>query len=149
MVHCSATHDDAFEATTRSVGCAAALLPRISAKAIATWFRKEEKAVSNRKAESNCATQRSVVLEVDNTLLGMVDSRSGSTGSNAELVKATSLSNDEVWAEMRKRFRVAHRVADAPATRASSDGGVVAPTQRNARPKSAPSQPVMMWGPPL
>ncbi|KAJ1472965.1 hypothetical protein T484DRAFT_3383251 [Baffinella frigidus] len=147
MVHCSATHGDAFEATTRSVGCASALLPRISAKAIATWFRKEEKAASNSKAESNCATHAPLVLEVDSTLSGMVDSRCDSTGSNEELVKMPTLSDDEVWAEMRRRFRAAHK-KDAQATRASSDGAVVPPVQSKARPQRAPSQPDLMWGPP-
>ncbi|KAJ1465522.1 hypothetical protein T484DRAFT_2027834 [Baffinella frigidus] len=82
MVHCSATHGDALEATTRSVGCAAALLPRISAKAIATWFRKEKKvggvrkevvAVSNSKAESNCAKDAPLILVISKTLSDLVD----------------------------------------------------------------------------
>ncbi|KAJ1472966.1 hypothetical protein T484DRAFT_1913806 [Baffinella frigidus] len=81
MVHCSETHGDALEATTRSVGCAAALLPRISVKAIATWFRKEKKvggfrkefmAVSN-QAESNCAKDVPLILVISKTLSDLVD----------------------------------------------------------------------------
>jgi hypothetical protein len=76
MVHCSATHDDAFEGTTRSVGCTSALLPRISAKAIARWFRKVEKTVSNSKAEPNSARHAPFVLEIGGstkTLLKPID----------------------------------------------------------------------------
>ncbi|KAJ1464356.1 hypothetical protein T484DRAFT_1758160 [Baffinella frigidus] len=56
------------ERTTRSVGCAEALLLPI--KAIAKWFRKEEQAVPSSKAERNCATQAPFVLEIDSTLSG-------------------------------------------------------------------------------
>ena len=82
MVQCSATHDDAFEATTRSVGCASALLPRISVKAIARWFRKEAKvegvckeemAVSRSKAKRNCARDAPFVLAISKTLSDLVD----------------------------------------------------------------------------
>jgi len=82
MMHCSATHDGAFEATTRSVGCASALLPRISFKAIARWFRKgekvggvrkEEKVVSKSKAERTCARDAPFVLVISKTLSDLVE----------------------------------------------------------------------------
>ncbi|KAJ1474689.1 hypothetical protein T484DRAFT_1969960, partial [Baffinella frigidus] len=60
---------------THTVGRAAALLPR-RVRAIATWFRKEETAVSNSKAESNCARHAPLVSEIDSTLTGLVDSHS-------------------------------------------------------------------------
>ncbi|KAJ1483911.1 hypothetical protein T484DRAFT_1948988 [Baffinella frigidus] len=60
MVH--AAHDDAFEATTRSVGCVSALLPRISAKA---WYRKPVKSVPKSKAEHISATH--APLKIDET----------------------------------------------------------------------------------
>jgi len=41
------THDDDSLEGARSVGCAAALLPRISARAITTWFRRQEQAAPN------------------------------------------------------------------------------------------------------
>jgi hypothetical protein len=162
MGHYSATHDDACEATTRSVGCAAAFLPRM-------WFRKEEQAVSEPKS----ARAAPFVLEIGMNLLDPVDHAvpisakpavtwfetrendsimlhrraaslkigSGTAGQNFEEVKTPTLSDDNVWTEMRRRFRAAHRIDDAPAARASSEGAVSAPARRKARdPKRARSK---------
>ena len=183
MVSCSATYDDAFEGRTSSVGCAAALLPRISAKAVATWFRRQEKGVSNSKAGVKSSTRDvPFVLEIgskstlsdasrtrNSTLSEPVDKaqesrvtwvstrengttiswrraaswpaatsflsrragRSGPAGSdipsqppfslktgsdsshqNLEEVKTPGLNSDDVWTEMRRRFRAAHRIED-------------------------------------
>ena len=168
MVRCSATCDDAFEGTTRSVGCAAVLLPRISVKAVATWFHKQEKAVSNSKAEHT--QDAPSVFEINMTWLDPVDEAhdthistkpvttwyttskddetvlnskaagdrhppfcleigSGTAGRNAEEVK-TPISSKDAWAEMRRRFKVAH---GHPAPRASSQRVLVVPARRSAQ----------------
>ena len=135
MGHSTATQDEAFEATTRSVGCVAALLPRISLKAVAKWFRQEEQAALNSKqAVLNSKAERSAryapcVVETDSTLSDLLDSRSNAAS--------------------------AHREKQAAANRASIDaevlaGGVFAPVQRKARaPKRARSEKeIWLWGPP-
>jgi hypothetical protein len=154
-------------ATTRSVGCVAALLPRIRLKAVAKWFRKEEQAVVKSKAESS-AKNAPFVIETDITLSNLLDSRSNAAsgsakslsfcseicssaeGQNIEEVKTSTRTNDETWAEMRRRFQNAHRNEQAAGSRASIDGGVSAPVQQKARePKRARSaQATFMWGPP-
>ena len=93
MGHSAATQDEAFEATTRSVGCVVALLPRISLKA--RWFRKEEQGVSARwsrkeeQVESNSKAERSAshapcVVETDSTLSDLLDSRSNAASDSAK-----------------------------------------------------------------
>ena len=178
MGHSAATQDEAFDATTRSVGCVAALLPRISLKArwfrkeeqgvSARWSRKEEQAVSNSKAERS-ARNAPCVVETDRTLSALLDSRSNAAsdsaktlsncseisssaeGQSIEEVKTSTRTNDETWAVMRRRFQNAHRGEQGAATRASStDGGVPAPVQKKARePTHARSEQEMwVWGPP-
>jgi len=102
MVHASAINDDDFEATTRSVGCATALLPqrmRDSAKAVNTW----------------CRTNSSFIMRAQSR---------GALKKN-HTAKTTSVDPREAWAEMRHRFKVAH---GRPATRSASEGAI--PTYR-------------------
>ena len=142
------THDDDSPEVTRSVGCAAALLPRMSAKAITTWFRRQEQAAPNSKTECN-ERDAPFVLEIGSTpstrpsdpidkareglptWFKTSDRRThafrflkidiDAVGQNAEDVKTPTLSMEEVRVEFRRRFRAAHGIEDSPATRASSE----------------------------
>jgi hypothetical protein len=101
-------------------------------------FRKHEKEVSNSKTESSCA-RSAPVLKIDSRLSGLFDSHNngesaahppscfgifGSTaGQKVEEVKTPpALSTREVSAEMRRRFRIAHRVKESKGE--SSGGGL-------------------------
>ena len=111
MVHASAINDDDFEATTRSVGCATALLPqrmRDSAKAVNTW----------------CRTNSSFIIRA----------QTGGFLKKDHMVKTPSVDPREAWAEMRRRFKVAH---GRPATRAASEGAL-SDQQSPRDPKDAP-----------
>ena len=57
------THDDDSLEGARPVGCAAALLPRISARAITTWFRGQEQT-----APSSNDRDAPFVLSIGSTL---------------------------------------------------------------------------------
>jgi hypothetical protein len=154
------------------VGCAAALLPRISAKAITTWFRRQEQAAPNSETDRN-EQDAPFVLEIGSTpstrpsdpidkaqeglptwfknpvkrarSLYSLKTDIDSAGQNAEDVKTPTLSMEQVRVEFRRRFRSAHMIEEAPATRASSEwrasrasseGRVSAPFQQNARDSS-------------
>lgn len=96
----------AFEKTTRSVGCASVLLPRVKSGFTSWWTSKSksEKTLSKSKAAGN---NRS--------------STRCSTGQQVEAVQVPTLTADEAWDVMRRRFRVVHD----PEVRASSDGVVI------------------------
>ena len=124
MGHIFETHDDAIGTSTRSVGCVAALLPRISPKkAITNWYTKRRQentavsAVPDSKAEAEGKSARHVpfILEIGETPL--------------DPVTTPILDADDAWSEMARRFHDAHQ----PATRAASDGNVPTSAQRNAR----------------
>lgn len=171
------THDDDSLEGTRSVGCAAALLPRISAKAITTWFRRQEQAAPKSRTERN-EVDALFVLKIGSTLstrpsdpidnaqeghptwfkTSRVEARSvrclkiNSVSQNGEHVMMPTVSPDEVRVEMSRRFRAAHRIQDAPATwassdRASSEGRVSTTFQQHAW-ESRGARSHLVWGPP-
>jgi len=160
MGHSAATQDEAFDATTRSAGCAAALLPRISLKAIASWLRKEEKAASIRKGKRNSISRARIAPCGGSTLADLLDSRgrqgqrkciaaSGSeqtlsfsveicsASQNGEEVQTSTLSNDETWAVLRRRFTDAHKDEKAAAEQKAREAKRARSQQDN-----------LMWGPP-
>ena len=98
MVHASAINDDDFEATTRSAGCATALVPqrmRDSAKAVNTW----------------CRTNSSFIMRSQS---------GGLLKKDRPTVHTPSVDPREAWAEMRRRFKLAHD------SRAASEGALSA-----------------------
>ena len=95
MGHSAVTHDDALVATTSSVGCTAALLPRVSLKTIVRWFHKEEKDAAAKGKRNSISTNDAPYLEIDSTLADLLD--------------------DETWDLKRRRFKEAHRVEKAAA----------------------------------
>ncbi|KAJ1480014.1 hypothetical protein T484DRAFT_1812062 [Baffinella frigidus] len=115
MVRRSETQaDDDFEVTTRSVGCAAALLPR--AKSITTWWSntaKKEKTISTSEAAGNSSRAPRAYLEIE----------SSSTGKTVDAVRTPTLTAEEAWQVMRKRFQVAHSTPSSPTSceRVASD----------------------------
>eukprot|EP00290_Baffinella_frigidus_P014992 CAMPEP_0180155420 /NCGR_PEP_ID=MMETSP0986-20121125/24823_1 /TAXON_ID=697907 /ORGANISM="non described non described, Strain CCMP2293" /LENGTH=146 /DNA_ID=CAMNT_0022104121 /DNA_START=127 /DNA_END=567 /DNA_ORIENTATION=- len=100
MVRRSETQADvAFEVTTRSAGCAAALLPR--AKSITTWWSntaKKEKTISTSDSAGNSSRAPSAYLEIE----------SSSTGKKVDPVRTPILTSEQAWRVLRKRFQVAH-----------------------------------------
>jgi hypothetical protein len=155
MGHSAAIQDEAFDATTRSVGCAAALLPRLSLKVIARWSRKEEKAAAIKKGKRNSASRARVAPCGGRTLAELLyprsiaDSGSGKTNSfsieicssaasqNGEEVQSSTLSNDETWAVMRRRFTDAHKEEKAAAEQKARESRRARSEQEN-----------WIWGPP-
>ncbi|KAJ1470963.1 hypothetical protein T484DRAFT_1845856 [Baffinella frigidus] len=112
MVH---ARDDAFEGKTRSVGCAAALLPqqlRVSAKSATTWYRRK-KTISSLKASGDSEAPPPLSLE------------SSGAPRKGEEAKTPTLGVVDAWREMGRRFRAAHGLLP-------SDGEGVAPARWNA-----------------
>ncbi|KAJ1470964.1 hypothetical protein T484DRAFT_1916994 [Baffinella frigidus] len=108
MVHSPATHDAAFEGTTRSSGYPSSLLLlqlRVNVAAATTWSCKQETTVSRRKAAGERAAPPPLSLEC----IG--------APKEGEAVKTPTLNSVDAWHEMSRRFDVAHD----PAARASSD----------------------------
>jgi hypothetical protein len=109
MVPCSETQaDDAIEVTTRSAGCAAALLPR--AKSITTWWNttvKKEKTISNSKAagDSSAAKAAGNNSEAPRSYLEI---ESSSTEKKVDEVRTPTLTAEQAWHVMRGRFLFAH-----------------------------------------
>jgi len=131
IVHSSEAPEDAFEAPTRSVGCASALIPqqlRFSANPVTTWCRKNEKiTTSNSKDPGESAvTQLLFPALQEGDYRGTSLIRNSALLQNREEVKTPTLSSAEALCEMGRRFRVAHRLdAATPATRASTNGPCV------------------------
>jgi len=158
MGHSAATHYHALEATPRSVGCGAALLPRISLKAIARCFRKEEKAAAAKKGKRNSISARNApcFLEIDSTFADPLDSRSiaasesekqpsfsieicsSAASQNVEEVQTSTLINDETWAVTRRQFTEnAHRDEKDAAQQTAMESKLARSEQEN-----------WVWGPP-
>ncbi|KAJ1469669.1 hypothetical protein T484DRAFT_1918861 [Baffinella frigidus] len=120
IVHSPATHDAAFEETTRSSGyrypssllllqgypsSLLLLQLRVNVAAATTWSCKLETTVSSRKAAVKSAAPPPLSLEC----IG--------APKEGEAVKTPTLNSVDAWHEMSRRFDVAHD----PAARASSD----------------------------
>ncbi|KAJ1482863.1 hypothetical protein T484DRAFT_1896995 [Baffinella frigidus] len=150
MGQCLEAHDDASEVRARSVGCTPVFVSqkmRISAKAVRAWYtsRKHQpfilETVSNIKRwsrdgledeYSKAASERAgrppfsigssgVTGNQDEMVTtpsraGFFIKSSGAPGKEDEQVTTS----DEAWEEMRRRFKVAHRIALDPDTPGSS-----------------------------
>ncbi|KAJ1482853.1 hypothetical protein T484DRAFT_1951299 [Baffinella frigidus] len=128
MAHCSETHDDAFEVTARA-GCATVFQKmflskkEISAKDVpsfsnhsTTWYtgRKpipDSKRWSRDGLEDEHGKAASERAGHPPFSLG----RSGAPGKEHEQVTTPAVGADEACAELRRRFKVAHRIAPDPA----------------------------------
>ena len=139
------------------MGCAAVLVPRINLKAIARWFRKTEKAAAIKKGKRNSISAEATLcfLETDRTHADLLDLRSiaaseskktlsfsieicsSAASQNNEEVQSSTLSNDETWAVMRRRFTDAHRDEKAAAEQKARESKRARSEQEN-----------WIWGPP-
>ena len=132
MVKTAKTQADAFDVTTRSVGCAALFFPR--AKAFTAWWnritnRKNYKDISNKlaSAHTSVAPEEPVAI-LDEAQLSFSRVQSDAS-SSTEPVQTPTMTADDAWGVMRNRFVSAHDVT----TRASSDGNNNAPAARRNR----------------
>ena len=130
MVHASAMHTDDFEATTRSVGCASALLPqrmRDSATAVSAWYR------TNSKGKAACDSAES--YRTNSKGKAACDSAESPDSifevcEKSTLVATPPVDKLEAWAEMKRRYQFAH---GCPAARSSSERALCAPARQSPR----------------
>ena len=119
-MHSSEMHNDDFEATTRSAGCASALLPqrmRDSATAVSAWYRttSKSKAAGDSAGAPPFSPASDSIFEVC---------------EKSKTVATPPVAKTAVWAEMKRRYESAH---GHPAARASSERALCAPAPQSPR----------------